>query len=101
MSHNSPIFFFFFQIGEGTFGEVFLLPNSESDQDPPVVKIVPVEGATLVNEQPQTKLKDMLAEIIISTELSHLAKEVAPAFLTVIRSNLTEGGYPQVLLKKW
>ena len=50
------------QIGEGTFGEVFLLPTSELD-DPPVVKIVPVEGNTLVNGQPQTKLKDMLAEM--------------------------------------
>ena len=50
------------QIGEGTFGEVFILPTSELD-DPPVVKIVPVEGNTLVNGQPQTKLKDMLAEM--------------------------------------
>ena len=47
---------------EGTLGEVFILPTSELD-DPPVVKIVPVEGSALVNGQPQTKLKDMLAEM--------------------------------------
>jgi hypothetical protein len=57
-----------FQIGEGAFGEVFLL----STHSAPVLKIVPVDGSAPVNGQPQTKLSDMLAEIIITTELSHL-----------------------------
>ena len=66
------------QIGEGAFGEVFLLPIEDRDEGDeeerdPVVKIVPVGGQALVNEQPQTKLQDMMAEIIISTELSRLA----------------------------
>ena len=56
----------------------------------------------MVNGQSQTKLQDMLAEIIISTELSALATQnQAPAFLTVRRCNLTEGRYPQLLLDKW
>ena len=38
-----------------------------------VVKIVPVNGHVLVNGQPQMKHIDMLAEIIISTELSKLS----------------------------
>ena len=53
---------FLLQFIDGTFGEAFILPTSELD-DPPVVKIVPVEGSALVNGQPQTKLKDMLAEM--------------------------------------
>ena len=61
-------FSFPFQIGEGAFGEVFLLNTDAS----PVLKIVPVDGTAPVNGQPQTKLSDMLAEIVISTELSDL-----------------------------
>lgn len=38
-----------------------------------MLKIVPVDGSALVNDQPQTKLSDMLAEIIVTTELSSLA----------------------------
>ena len=43
----------------------------------------------------------MLAEIIISSELSRLAVKEAPGFLSVLRCNLTEGFYPRVLLDKW
>ena len=68
-----------------------------------MVKIVPVDGQRLVNDQPQTKLTDMLAEIIISTELSDLSKSssLAPGFLNVRRCNLIHGNYPQILLEKW
>jgi serine/threonine-protein kinase haspin len=91
-------------VGEGAFGEVFMLPN-HIDKDPPVVKIVPVEGSALVNGHPQTKLADMLGEIIISTELSKLAQNcldtVAHGFVPVHRCNLTAGVYPDMLLEKW
>ena len=61
-----------------------------------------MDGTVNVNGQPQTKLQDMLAEIIISNELSSLASQnVAPGFLTVRRCDLTEGYYPQILLDKW
>ncbi len=63
------------QVGEGAFGEVFLL-NTDSA---PVLKIVPVDGSALVNGQPQTKLSDMLAEIVISTELSDLGNRESHA----------------------
>ena len=56
------------QIGEGAFGEVFLLSTDSF----PVLKIVAVDGSAPVNGQPQTKLTDMLAEIIITSELSKL-----------------------------
>ncbi len=123
------------QIGEGAFGEVFLLPKEDQEEgdegnnrDHPVVKIVPVGGQALVNEQPQTQLQDMMAEIIISTELSRLASSVeerttaarrrskeaseicdaesvamatAPGFLNIRRCNLIRGNYPPILLTKW
>lgn len=41
---------------------------------PPVLKIVPVDGGTVINGGDQTKLKDMLAEINVSHELSRLAE---------------------------
>lgn len=73
-----------------------------------MVKIVPVDGEALVNGQPQMKLMDMLAEIIISSELSKLSSQQepgadidAPGFLTVLSCNLTEGRYPDHLLDKW
>ncbi len=40
-----------------------------------MLKIVPVDGSAPVNDQPQTKLSDMLAEIIVTTELSNLAND--------------------------
>ena len=74
-----------------------------------MVKIVPVDGLGLVNEQPQTQLKDMMAEVIISTELSSLASQsgdatataTAPGFLVLRRCNLIQGNYPPILLDKW
>lgn len=90
-----------------------MLPDEETDKDPPVVKIVPVDGTALVNNQVQTKLSDILAEIIISTELSKLATTtnggdgldstftVAPGFLSVLRCDLAQGNYPEILLEKW
>ena len=101
------------KVGEGAFGEVFLLPEAEADNESCVVKIVPVNGDVLVNGQPQMKLNDMLAEIIISTELSRLSasmasknrqppiQHMAPGFLTVLSCALTEGRYPNTLLEKW
>ena len=86
---------------------MFLIPSEENQEDPPVVKIVPVDGETLVNSQPQTQLMDILAEIVISSELSKLSSKTtscgskAPGFLTVLSCNLTEGAYPDDLLDKW
>ena len=50
-----------------------MLPSANDNEDSVVVKIVPVNGHVLVNGQPQMKHIDMLAEIIISTELSKLS----------------------------
>ena len=106
-----------------------MLPSANDNEDSVVVKIVPVNGHVLVNGQPQMKHIDMLAEIIISTELSKLSSTTskradeqleaarrlagddaiddtaeetkAPGFLTVLNCYLTEGRYPNDLLAKW
>ena len=54
------------KVGEGSFGEVFLLVSGA------VLKVIPVDGSALVNGQAQTKMDDILAEIIASVELSRL-----------------------------
>ena len=47
-----------FQIGEGSFGEVFKLPPFHYNEagSGAVLKIVPVDGDALVNGEAQTKL---------------------------------------------
>ena len=50
-----------------------MLPSANDNETTMVVKIVPVNGRALVNAQPQMKHIDMLAEIIISSELSKLS----------------------------
>ena len=95
------------KVGEGSYGEVFLL--NINDLNPSVLKIVPVDGNALVNGEPQTKLSDMLAEIVVSTDLTLLQKGVynrglrfeAPNFICLRNCNLVEGEYPERLLELW
>ena len=95
------------KVGEGSYGEVFLL--NYNGTDPSVLKIVPVDGNALVNGEPQTKLSDMLAEIVVSTELTRLkqyqsnqGREYAsPNFITLRKCTLVHGNYPSRLLELW
>ena len=95
------------KVGEGSFGEVFLLNINELNSS--VLKIVPVDGTSLVNGEPQTKLSDMLAEIVVSTDLNLLqegflqegVRFVAPNFIGLRNCTLVEGQYPKRLLELW
>lgn len=93
------------KVGEGSYGEVFLLPSTlqtNPDLPPPVLKVVPVDGTALINGEPQTLLKDMLAEIVVSAELSKLGDQgLASSFVKVVDCFLTEGRYPKKLLELW
>lgn len=52
------------KIGEGVYGEVFMY---ESDlHGPAVLKVIPIEGELLVNDEPQKKFSEILSEIVIS-----------------------------------
>ena len=95
------------KVGEGSYGEVFLL-HKVADDDPPVLKVVPVNGTTEVNGQSQTRLPDMLAEVVVSSELNKLKqvcnkrdKYAAPTFTQLRNCFLVEGSYPPTLLDKW
>ena len=94
------------KVGEGLFGEVFLLANKS--KSPPVLKVIPVDGPAPVNGQPQTKMADILAEILASVELGRLSDfqsdeslPAAPSFVTVEKVELVRGLYPQALLQLW
>jgi len=92
------------KIGEGSFGEVFMLPPFHYNEagSGAVLKIVPIDGDALVNGEAQTKLADMLAEITVSTELSRLGDSgAAPNFVKVRDVFLTKGHYPSQLLNLW
>ena len=60
-----------FQIGEGSFGEVFMLPPFHYNEagSGAVLKIVPIDGDALVNGEAQTKLAGKV--VTDSTFLSH------------------------------
>ena len=73
MSQNSYCSKTIFQIGEGSFGEVFLLPPFHYNEggNGAVLKIVPIDGDALVNGDAQTKLAGKNVKWILVTH-SHL-----------------------------
>ncbi|CAB4070515.1 GSG2 [Lepeophtheirus salmonis] len=67
------------KVGEGTFGEVYLLNALESDSEyPPVLKLIPVDGSQLVVWKKQT-----------------------PNFVSINKCHIVSGHYPKVLLRLW
>ena len=90
------------KVGEGAFGEVFLIGAAGNDR--PVLKVVPIDGDIPVNGETQTKLEDMLSEVIISDALSKLRQE-APnttfGFVEVRGCHVFQGAYPPQLLTLW
>lgn len=60
------------KVGEGAFGEVFLISAADDAAERPVLKVVPIGGDLKVNDEEQTKIMDMMSEVVISTSLSNL-----------------------------
>ncbi|XP_030557234.1 putative serine/threonine-protein kinase haspin homolog isoform X2 [Drosophila novamexicana] len=60
------------KIGEGVYGEVFKYAQKNSTRTDIVMKVLPIEGTALVNEEIQKTFEQILPEIIISQELSKL-----------------------------
>eukprot|EP00092_Neocalanus_flemingeri_P038433 GFUD01041840.1.p1 GENE.GFUD01041840.1~~GFUD01041840.1.p1 ORF type:complete len:1113 (-),score=288.64 GFUD01041840.1:486-3824(-) len=90
------------KVGEGAFGEVFLLGSEGADR--PVLKVVPIDGDIPVNGEKQTTLEDMLSEVIISCSLSNLRAEASnttDGFVEVRNCYLFSGKYPPQLLQLW
>ena len=60
-----------FQIGEGTFAEVFCAPWNGNLA---AFKIMPIGGRRLVNEEPQKTEEEIIPEVLASVELSGLSE---------------------------
>ncbi|KAF5290814.1 hypothetical protein FQR65_LT11518 [Abscondita terminalis] len=82
------------KIGEGVYGEVFLYKNTEGNGT--VMKIIPIEGSQLVNDEPQKKFSEILSEIVIAMELSKFS-----GFSKVKCVKCVQGRYPERLLDLW
>jgi len=90
------------KVGEGAFGEVFLIGASGDDR--PVLKVVPIDGDIPVNGENQTKIEDMMSEVIISDALSKLrleAPNTTSGFVEVRGCHVFQGAYPPQLLVLW
>merc|ERR1719466_701918 len=90
------------KVGEGAFGEVFLLGSEGEDR--PVLKVVPIDGDIPVNGENQTKIEDMMSEVIISDALSKLrleAPNTTSGFVEVRGCHVFQGAYPPQLLVLW
>ncbi|XP_056662898.1 serine/threonine-protein kinase haspin [Monodelphis domestica] len=89
------------KIGEGVFGEVFRAVLAGRTT---ALKVIAIEGAQLVNGSPQKSFGEILAEIIISKELSLLAEEPlhrTEGFIALYASRCVRGSYPDLLLQAW
>jgi serine/threonine-protein kinase haspin len=89
------------KIGEGAYGEVFCYT---SDNGPIVLKIIPIEGEQLVNEEQQKRFDEILSEVVISMELSNLrngSENITDGFVNVKRVTCVKGVYPQHLIDEW
>ncbi|KAK4881377.1 hypothetical protein RN001_004696 [Aquatica leii] len=90
------------KIGEGVYGEVFLYKNSEGTGT--VMKVIPIEGDQLVNDEPQKKYSEIVSEIIIAMELSNLRlniKNNTNGFSELRNVKCVQGRYPERLLDLW
>ncbi|KAG8318652.1 Serine/threonine-protein kinase haspin [Homalodisca vitripennis] len=90
------------KIGEGVFGEVFLIDRSPTEQS--VIKIIPVEGSKLVNGATQKLFEEVLPELIISEELSSLRTNPeysTDGFCELKNKFVLQGEYPKTFKDMW
>ena len=91
------------KVGEGAFGEVFLV-NSPETSSQPVLKVVPIGGELEVNGEEQTTFEDISSEVKISSILSKLRegkKNMTEGFVELRNCNVFKGKYPKSLLQLW
>ncbi|KAL4446368.1 hypothetical protein ABPG77_003175 [Micractinium sp. CCAP 211/92] len=92
------------KIGEGTFGEAFKAGGV-------VLKLVPMEGATLVNGEPQKRADEILAEVSVTLTLSRLngaaaepgeaLPNVTSGFVETYGVGVCRGRYSEALRREW
>lgn len=103
------------KVGEGVYSEVFMyrqLPVDAANANDSVaiegkaivLKVIPIEGALIVNGEVQKKFDEILSEIIISKELSDLrydGRNKTNGFVNVERVRCVKGRYPSYLVDLW
>nr|XP_024216931.1 uncharacterized protein LOC106681784 isoform X2 [Halyomorpha halys] len=90
------------KIGEGVFGEVFMIPRENVKN---VIKIIPIEGDFPVNGEKQKKFSEICNELIIADTLSELREYnenfMSPGFAELVSSSVVKGKYPKRLIELW
>ncbi|XP_017856902.1 PREDICTED: putative serine/threonine-protein kinase haspin homolog [Drosophila arizonae] len=92
------------KIGEGVYGEVFKYTPKNKMVSSVVLKVLPIEGSSLVNEEAQKTFEQILPEIIISKEMSALRTNQTTStsgFVDLYNVNLVKGKYPKHLIRLW
>ncbi|VDN42347.1 unnamed protein product, partial [Gongylonema pulchrum] len=90
------------KLGEGTFGEVFLV---KFEAKTVALKIIPVGGKKLINGDRQKTFREIVAELIVSKELSDLNRYEdgfsTEGFIRLMGTAVVKGIYPKTLVKAW
>ncbi|XP_071947659.1 serine/threonine-protein kinase haspin-like isoform X2 [Antedon mediterranea] len=90
------------KIGEGVYGEVFTI---ERNGEMLAVKIIPIEGELIVNDEKQKTFEEILPEIVISKELSFLREQNSNGqtdhFIEVKGVHCCRGQFLPELLREW
>ncbi|XP_065223143.1 serine/threonine-protein kinase haspin homolog isoform X2 [Planococcus citri] len=89
------------KIGEGTFGEIFMV-NTNQPQCSTVLKIIPIEGDLLINDEKQKKFEEILSELVITINLSNLKKRTdyyTDNFADFKNCHCVYGRYPKKLIE--
>lgn len=70
------------KVGEGVFGEVFCAKQSGNNT---ILKIIPVDGTTIINSSPQKPIREVIGEYLISKTLEESNLD---GFCTVKKVNI-------------
>ncbi|XP_068139943.1 serine/threonine-protein kinase haspin homolog isoform X2 [Drosophila tropicalis] len=92
------------KIGEGVFGEVFKFTGRTNPKNEVVLKIIPIEGKTVVNGETQKTFEQILPEIVITKEMCNLQfceRNSTSGFVNIQNVSLVKGVYPQYLINLW
>ncbi|GMN44113.1 hypothetical protein TIFTF001_013304 [Ficus carica] len=88
------------KVGEGTFGEAFMVGNY-------VCKIVPIDGDFRVNGEVQKRSGELLEEVVLSRTLNCLrgrggdGLNLCTAFIDTIDLRVCQGSYDPALIRAW
>ncbi|XP_014249262.1 uncharacterized protein LOC106666517 isoform X2 [Cimex lectularius] len=90
------------KVGEGVFGEVFLIMKEKQKS---VLKIIPIEGDFPVNGEKQKTYSEIYSELLITHLLNGLRGDteqfMTKGFVELISAKIVQGRYPEELIRLW